>query len=208
MRKLVCAIVCNVALLVTPVVALGQTAPVQDTRRLEAGVKLGVTSSDLSVTGLPGFAPDAGIGAAGGGWVSVGRESVRFQTEITYGGRRFSSPSPAGDIEVSARVIEVAVLVVGRWRSTTRTRPMLYGGPSFGFLSSVTQTVGSARTNIDSDIKDVDIGAVGGGGLEISAGRGAVVLDARYTHGFRDVSESTVTSFKLRTFMMSFGYRF
>jgi hypothetical protein len=175
---------------------------------VEAGLKVGMTSCTLSVAGLPGFEPDAGSAALGGGWLSIGRDDLRVQTEVTYGGRRFSSPSPIGDIDVSARVLEIPVLIVGRWRPNARTRPLLFGGPSFGFLPSVTQTIGSNTVNIDDEIKGADVGAVIGGGLEIRAGRGAVLLDARYTHGLRDVSESDVTSFRPRTVAMSFGYRF
>jgi hypothetical protein len=197
-----------VAMVAVPALAAAQAGQAQEERRVEGGVKAGVTTANLSVSGLPGFEPESGTGAMGGGWISFGRDRVRVQTELTFGTRRFSSPSPIGDIEVSARVVEIPVLILGRWRPGARTRPQLFGGPSFGLLSRVTQTVGSTETDIDDEIRDTDIGFVFGGGVEIGAGRGAVVIDARYTHGLRDVSESSVTSFKLRTWAFSFGYRF
>jgi hypothetical protein len=209
MRIFVCAAVCVLAVAVNAASAEGQDAPGgQAARGVEFGVKAGITSATLSVSGLPGFEPDAGIGMLGGAWVSAGRDTLRLQMELTFGTRRFSSASPIGDIKVSSRALDVPVFVVGRWRPNSRTRPLLFAGPYVSFISGSTQTIGSTRADIDDQIKGADAGVAIGAGLEIGAGRGAAVLDVRYALGMRDLSEASETTFKSRALMVSFGYRF
>lgn len=200
MRRLVCAAVCALAPIVSAASASAQG--------VEGGIKAGITSATLSVTGLPEFEPEASVGMLVGGWVSGGKENVRIQAEVMFTTRRFSSASPVGDIDVSARAMDVPVLVVGRWRQGSRTRPLLFGGPYVAFIAKATQTIGSTKTDIGDDIKGADVGALLGLGVEIGAGRGAVVLETRFTFGFRDLSEASETTFKSRALMASFGYRF
>lgn len=208
MRILVCVAVC-VAGALNAAPAQGQgTERGPETRRVEAGVKVGIASATLSLSGLPGFEPDAGVGMVGGAWISGGRDALRLQMELIVGMRRFSSASPIGDIDVSSRALDLPVLIVGRWRKDSRTRPLLFAGPYVSFVSGSTQTIGSTKTDIDDQIKGADAGAVVGAGLEIGAGRGAAVLDVRYAFGLRDLSEATETTFKSRALMVSFGYRF
>lgn len=208
MRIFVCAALGVLAVAVNVSSAQGQTQAGGDDRRVEAGVKAGITYANLSISGLPGFDPEAGVGMLAGGWVSAGRERVRLQAEVLFAPRRFSAASPVGDIEVSSRAIDVPVLVVGRFRQAGRIRPLLFAGPYVSFISRVTQTIASTETDIDDDIKDVDTGAVLGFGVEVEAGRGAMVIDARYAFGMRDLSEAAESTFKSRSLMLSFGYRF
>lgn len=200
MRILVCAGVCAAALISDAAIATAQG--------VEGGLKAGITASTLSVTGLPGFEPAADAGLLLGGWVSGGGDRLRIQVEVLATTRRFTLASPFGNIAVSSRVVDVPVLVVGRWRAGSRTRPLLFAGPSLAFIAGVTQTVGATTTDIDDQIKGADVGAVAGAGVEIAARRGAVVLETRVSLGFRDLSEASETTFKSRTAMVSVGYRF
>jgi hypothetical protein len=143
-----------------------------------------------------------------GAWMSAGRDMLRVQVELNVGLRRFSLASSAGDIDVSSRLIELPVLLVGRFRPGARVRPLAFGGAYAGFLSNVSQTFGSTRTDIDDQIEDVDGGVLLGGGLQVAAGSKAIVIDARYAVGLRDLSESSTTTFKSRTFVASVGLRF
>jgi Outer membrane protein beta-barrel domain len=200
MRILVCTAVCAAAFIISAASASAQG--------VEGGLKAGITSATLSVTGLPGFDPDANVGMLAGGWVSGGKESVRVQAEVLFTSRRFSSASPFGDIDVSSSAVDVPVLVVGRWRQGSRTRPLLLAGPYVAFIVKSTQTVGATKTDIGDQIKGTDLGALLGLGVEIAARRGAVVLETRFAVGLRDLSEASETTFKSRTVMVSFGYRF
>lgn len=200
MRILVCAVVCAL-------VGVAGASPAA-AQGVEGGVKAGITSATLSITGLEGFESSANVGMLAGAWVSVGNKNLRLQPELIFTTRRLTLASPFGDIGVSSRTVDVPVLVVGRWRADARTRPLLFAGPSFAFISGVTQAMGSTETDISDQIKNVDAGIVIGGGAEIGVRRGAIVLDARFSLGLRDLSEASETTFKSRTVMASFGYRF
>ena len=177
-------------------------------QRVEGGLKVGITSSTVSASGLEGFDPEADIGMLAGGWVSLGSERVRLQPELIVTTRRLSSPSPMGTVELSSRTVEVPVLVVTRWRTDRRTRPQLFGGPYLAFLSNSTQTIAGVESDLDSQLKDTDAGVLLGAGLEIGARRGAVVLDTRIAIGLRNLSEIAGATLESRTVMVSFGYRF
>ena len=90
MRILVCAFVCAAGL-----IAGAQPLRAQD---VSAGVKVGVTSSTLSVSGLDGFDPQRATGVLAGGFVSVGGKIVRVQPEVFVTTRKFSAASAAGQI--------------------------------------------------------------------------------------------------------------
>ena len=200
MRILVSAAVCVVTLAAGAASAVAQG--------IEGGLKLGITSSKVSATGLEGFDPDASIGVLAGGWVSVGRDRVRLQPELLVTTRRFSSPSPEGTVDVSSRVVDVPILLLSRWRTDQRTRPLLFGGPYFAFIGKTTQTIGGVESDLDSLLTGADAGVLLGAGVEVGARRGAVVLETRVTIGLRNLSEADEVTFKSRTVMASFGYRF
>jgi hypothetical protein len=200
MRILVSAGVCFVTLTAGAACAFAQ--------QVEGGLKVGITSSTVSATGLEGFDSDAGIGVLAGGWVSVGRERVRLQPELLVTTRRFSTPSPEGTVDVSSRLVEVPVLLLSRWRTDQRTRPLLFGGPYFAFIGKATQTIGGVESDLDAQLKGADAGVLLGGGIEVGAHRGAIVLETRVTIGLRNLSEIDDVTFKSRTVMASFGYRF
>ncbi len=200
MRILVCAFVC----------AAGLLAGAQPLRAQEVsvGVKVGVTSATLSVTGLGGFDPQRGTGVLAGGFVSVGGKMVRVQPEVFVTTRNFSAASAIGQIDVASRTVDVPVLFVARLRQDGRVHPMLLAGPFLSVISKSTQTVDGVETDIKPQLTDTDMGAVFGLGMEIAAPRGALVVDVRYALGFKDLSVSSETTFKSRTLMASFGYRF
>jgi hypothetical protein len=202
MRILVCAAVCAVALTMGAKPAWAQDPAVS------AGVKVGVTSATIAVTGFPGFEPERRAGLLGGAFISFGGQKVRVQPEVMVTTRKFVSASPGGDIEVASRTVDVPLLLVGRFRSESRAHPILFAGPYLAFISKTTQTVGGVETDIDSQIKGTDAGLVFGVGLEVDGARGAFVMEARYALGLKDVAEASAITFKSRTLMASVGYRF
>ena len=107
-----------------------------------------------------------------------------------------------------SRTVDVPILVVSRWRTDQRTRPLLFGGPYLSLIAKSTQTLGGVESNLSSLLKETDAGVAFGGGLEIAARRGAVVLDTRVAMGLRNLSEMDEVTLKARTVMVSFGYRF
>ena len=122
--------------------------------------------------------------------------------------RRFTATTAVTSFSVTTIGVEVPLLVHLRVPSARRWQATLFAGPQVGFIPSVTQEVDGTRTDIADDIRDVDLGVVVGGGIEVLAGRGAVVLDARVSVGLRDVSASASPAFRSRAFLALIGYRF
>ena len=203
MRILVCAGVC-----VAAVVGAARPAWAQDEGAASVGIKAGMTSSTLAVTGLSGFEPKRGSGMLAGGFVTIGKGVVRVQPELIIATKNFSAATPIGTIDVDSRSVDVPVLLVARMNREGRVRPLLFAGPYFAFISKATQRVDEVETDIKDQLTGTDSGVVFGAGLDIAAGRGAVLIDVRYALGLKDISESSTTTFKSRTWMFSLGYRF
>jgi opacity protein-like surface antigen len=168
---------------------------------------VGVTSTTLAVTGDL-LDPQRGSGFLAGAFVRFGSKVVRVQPEVMVTTRNFSSSTPFGTIDVSSRTIDIPVLVVARLRPEMRVHPLLSAGPYLSFLTKSTQTLGGVESDLDDELKDQDAGFVVGLGLEIDARRGAFVLEGRYTHGLKNLSLVSGSTFKSRTVMASIGYRF
>lgn len=201
MRILVWAGVCALVLTATVESAFAQG--------VEVGIKGGMTSATVTTKGISGFDPGARIGGLFGGWVSFGGDLLRIQPELFWIRRRFASPvQPTGKIAFTADAVDLPVLVVARFRSGEKARPSLFAGPFVSFISNATQTFAGVKTDLDAQIKSSDAGVTFGFGVDVGAGRGALVIDTRFAVGLRDISEPAETRIATRAFMASFGYRF
>lgn len=177
-------------------------------QEVSGGIKVGLTSSTLSVEGLTGFEPEARTGIQGGGWLTFGSRTVRVQPELIVSTRKFVGKTPAGDVSVKSTVIEVPILMAARWNADGKVHPLLMVGPSLSFVRNPTQTFGGVESRIDDQIKSTDAGLVLGTGLEVDTTRGAIVFDLRYVLGLKNVAKAADTTFKSRTWLASVGYRF
>lgn len=200
MRILVCTVVCAIIVGASPGTAGAQT--------VTGGVKVGVTSTTLSVTGAEGFTPKARTGVEGGAWLRIGREVFGIQPEVIFTTRKFASPSPIGEIRIAARTVEVPVLLSVRIHADRRVHPWFFAGPYVAFISKTTQTVNGVSTDLDAALKDTDAGVTAGLGLEVNLARGALVLETRASLGARNLSQQAGTSYTSRAVMASVGYRF
>ncbi len=89
------------------------------------------------------------------------------------------------------------VPVIGRFflNKSGNFRPNIFLGPSFGFLTGVTNKVGSADRisddNFKSSFNTFDLGITAGLGLNfLIANETYFIIDARYTHGFSDITKA------------------
>lgn len=173
------------------------------------GVKAGFISATVKTTGTGSFEPEAEISAAGGAFVAWQvAPHLRIQPEVLIATRRFSlKNSPAG-ISVRSSGFEVPVLVQVPFAGSARIKPVLFAGPQFSRISKVEQTVFGVESDISHRIKGLDVGLAVGGGVEIDAGRGALVIELRGVVGTRQLSEDRMPEIKARAFMMLAGYRF
>jgi len=199
MRIFVCAGVCAAV--------LGSAGAAHAQGTISGGFKAGVAAASLRTTGVP-FDASAGAGISAGGFVSVGGRVVRFQPELLFTVRRFTLSDATVSLQIRARAVEIPLLVTVHARPARRAHPFLLAGPTVTFIGTVTQTAGGNRVDISDQIRTVDAGWAFGGGVEIGARRGAVVIDVRLTRGLRDLSVDPGTTFKSRSVMAHLGYRF
>jgi Outer membrane protein beta-barrel domain len=175
------------------------------------GVKGGLVRAALDVQGPGAFTTEADAGGTIGAFVGVDlSKSVRLQPEVLFTKERFSAKELAAPFGIAARSIEVPLLIQARFFRDRRVQAVLYSGPRLGFISKVTEALEGAPSEIDlsDQIKDLDAGVALGGGVETALGRGALLFEARFDLGLRNLSEAPDVTFKSRAFLALVGYRF
>jgi hypothetical protein len=194
------AIVCLAALL---------TAGPAAAQTVDGGIKAGMVAGRLRLDGAGAFETTARAGATGGGFVTVGLGRYwRVQLEALYAERRFRSSGLPVEIAVRSRGVEVPLLLQLAAPEGRRVRPLAFAGPQVSVVSSVRQTIGGVDTDISDDVLDLDGAAVAGVGVEIAAGRGAVVIDGRFVVGLKELNETPPPEYRSRAFTLLLGYRF
>ena len=151
--------------------------------------------------------PHAGLAIGGSAAIAIG-PTVRIQPELLFTEPRFGSSDFPLPLTVESRAFEVPVLLVKQFSTTRRTRPIVYAGPRFGFITSIAQTVGHTRSDISNEFRSVDVRVALGGGVEVAAGRGAVTIEGRANIGIRDVSKATDNTTRTQSIVGLFGVRF
>jgi hypothetical protein len=181
-------------------------AAAQDVR---VGVKGGLVSASLSVAGFDGLEADSGVGGAVGGFIDFGSARVvGFRPEVLVTWRRFTLSDVQERRRTGSTSVEVPLLIVLRTTNASGARGVFFAGPQLNFITDVWQELEGTRIDIDEAIKDSDAGITFGGGVDIPAGRGALVLDARVMIGLRNLWEQSGASVKSRGFAALAGYRF
>jgi hypothetical protein len=182
----------------------------------QVGVKAGANFASL--TPEEDEDPDTSrrLGPVGGGWVRIApSRRVSFQVEGLFSekGVTFEAPGLGLDdsVDVRLRYIEIPVLAradFGAWGSAARA--FLVGGAAPAFkLSAHTKAVAGGEEqsrDIDDAIYSLDVGLVGGLGLEV----GRAVIEARYTHGLRHINtddNGDEDRIKNRVFSVTVGFR-
>ena len=164
------------------------------------------------------YGQDAGTndfksGAIGGLFVTYSIENTfGITTKLLYSqkGSYFKS------IDTKQTLNYIEVPVIGRFflNKEGTFRPNIFVGPSFGFLTGVTNKVGSnervTMDNYSASFNTFDFGVTGGMGFNfLISNETYFIVDARYTHGLSDISKSAGVvnnnSFGL-TVGLSFGF--
>jgi outer membrane protein with beta-barrel domain len=103
--------------------------------------------------------------------------------------------------------LEVPVLVRFEFPTGGRIHPVIAAGPFASFeLSEKMKLTGSQESSNDEDtLKGTDIGIAFGGGLEIDAGPGRWLIEARYDHGTVELNPDGSHS---SAWLLMTGYRF
>ncbi len=170
--------------------ALTAFAPAQ--AQLTAGVQVGVNSSNISLTDVPGVSTSSLTGFMGGGWVGAHVGSIiAIQVEAFYtqkGAKLESSGVPTETLKVD--YVEVPVIVRVGIPIIPVISPYIYGGPAIAFnVSCKSQPEGGTSTDcddptgIDTEIKSTDFSGIIGLGIQLSR----FIIAIQYDHGFDNI---------------------
>ncbi len=152
-------------------------------------------------------------GAIGGLFVTYSIENTfAITTKLLYSQKGASFKS----IDTKQTLNYIEVPVIGRFflNKEGTFRPNIFVGPSFGFLTGVTNKVGSAERvsmdNYSASFNTFDFGVTGGMGFNfLISNETYLIIDGRYTHGLSDISKSSTVvnnnAFGL-TVGLSFGF--
>ena len=183
----------------------------------EVGVKVGANFASITPSEDEDPETSRRLGPIGGIWVRIAPASrVSLQVEglfsekgVTFEPNEFGLDNPA---DIRVRYFEIPVLArAGFGQSGSAARAFVVGGAAPAFkLAAHTKTTfnGQEQTrDIDDEIYSVDVGLVGGVGVEF--GRGLV--EARYTHGLKHINtddNGDEDRNKNRVFSVMVGFRF
>ncbi len=146
-------------------------------------------------------------------------EVFALQTEVRYAEKGAEYPYIGTDVDGNVikgtqtwklKYIEVPILARVYVPTGSRLRPLCFAGPDLGFeLSSKVEDSGTGRELTLDGVAKFDFGVSFGGGLEIGAGQGCLILDARYTLGLKKVfTGAGASEDKNRSLAFSLGYAF
>jgi opacity protein-like surface antigen len=194
---------------------------------VKGGLNIATLSIDESVELLDSvfIEPDSRNGIAAGAFVGFQiAPNFIIQTEFLYSqkGAKYDTTLTlegiTGDVEIMLKFdyIEIPVLLKYAIPLQGNVRPTLFCGPALAIKSAsklkiTASAMGqSASETIDiEEVKSTDFGLVFGGGIDIAAGRGKIVLDGRYTLGLSTVDDSPLNDdIKNRAFSVTAGYAF
>ncbi len=196
------------AFTVVVVVAVTASRPA-NAQEWTGGIKAGAIGTSIAVTGANAFDTGAEIGVEAGAFAGIALgATARLQVEALFARRRFSSRDFPLPLAVKSRSVEIPVLVVKRFKIEHHVQPLVYGGPQISVIGRTTQTLGPVVSDLSRELREADIGMTVGGGVEVAARRGAVVIECRVNSGFRDLSVAKETTMRSRAFSILAGYRF
>lgn len=179
------------------------------------GVKGGVNSATISLDGddIPESTSKSGF--VGGVFAQFNLGStfaIRPEGLLSNKGLKISAEGI--DADVTARYIEIPVLLAARLGNEGGIRPQIYAGPVISFESSCKVAATGAvsfdldcsdENGIDLETKSSDFGGAAGVGLEIPVGALNLIGDARYTFGFSDIAEEDGLTAKNRAWSFMAG---
>jgi hypothetical protein len=149
-------------------------------------------------------------GAAFGGFVTFAvSPSIRIQPELLVVANRLTTNLSSLTGHVSFTSVEFPVLVRAAVAKSGRSAFVLLGGVQPAYMGTVRQKLEGIEMELSEEIKNFNLSLVFGGGLEFSAGPGALTVDVRTSIGVRELSTDTnFLSAKSRSIAVLAGYRF
>jgi hypothetical protein len=134
-------------------------------------------------------------------------QSFFIQPEALYAQKGAKYEEGGEKLTVKLDYVEVPLLFKGRFGSGN-AKPSIFAGPAVAFkIKSRLELDGEEED--PEEIKGTDFGIVAGLGLDLAAGRGYFVIDARYTWGLTSLDDSSEeVDVKNGVWSFSVGYAF
>lgn len=163
-------------------------------------IKIGTAYTTLSgnlIAGQTDWEPLTGL-AAGSAIGFDFANGLILQLDITYvrkgAAAQIMFQGMPARIQSDLTYLELPLLVHGMFKSGSRFHPRLFAGPALAFqleshLTHSAATGGGSITEKDESIHLLDVGAVVGAAIEIVSVGQRFFLEARYYHGFTDITE-------------------
>lgn len=170
------------------------------------GAKVGVNVANVSFDADEDVPTSGRTGLLAGVFVTIPLGWLTVQPEAIYTVKGASLDLDGFTSDYIVDYVEVPVLARVRLPRNT----YVVAGPAMAFrLRARSRTAFGGSTeefDLDKDIESFDLGVVGGVGLDV----GRWVVDARYTHGLRDIDADTSDDVRARhrVVSLSAGIRF
>ena len=159
-------------------------APTETSAQTIIGAKAGINIANVtfSAEGVSASA-DSKTGFVGGAFAQFGIGSPFFiQPEVLYS----SKGTKEDDLSLSANYLEIPLLIGAAFPlSNSALKPMVFAGPSVGFVLSCDEEGYDCK----DEIKSTDFSLVFGGGLEYALSSVVLFLDGRCSLGLSNVAE-------------------
>lgn len=171
------------------------------------GVKGGVNLANM--TGDDAGDTDMNTGFAIGGFLNFDLGTFSIQPEALFSQKGASMSFEGIESDWNVSYLEVPVLFrIGLGVPGAPMNPVLFAGPSVGYLLSSKGKGSVEGASVEFDMKDdtksFDVGAVIGAGIDF----GNIQLDARYNLGFTNVGDGDdAGDVKNSTISIMLGYR-
>ena len=154
---------------------------------------------------------DWAYGFIGGGFFNyMFAEMFAVQPELLYAMKGWKvTAADETEVDVKLNYIEIPVLLKVMIPTEGMIDPSIFAGPSIGFL----MTAEADDVDIKDNLKSTDFGLVVGAGIDymLQEGKGAIMLDARYSLGLTTVDdtadEADVKNHGIAV-MVGYGYAF
>lgn len=119
-------------------------------------------------------------------------DNFGITAQVLYSTQGAKSKSNSNDV-IKVNYFQVPVLLMFYFNKPgSAFRPKVIVGPQFGFLSSAKTTIGSATVDTKDYYTTSDVSGTIGLGFNYSVGKGIWLnMDARYAHGFTDISSGS-----------------
>lgn len=179
------------------------------------GFKLGINLANMHGEDVEDFGQEDRMGLCVVGFVGFGLGNVvMIQPELLYSQKGIAAKEDVGEAVMKIDYIDIPVPVKLMVPVKGNVQPFFSAGPYFAYninaALSFSNNGSQYEEDLSDEIKDMDFGAVLGGGLGFILPKGRIIFDVRYGLGLISIDEANVEAADVKNDAFSFtlGYAF